>query len=232
MERQQILIVDDHALFREGLAGLLNAQQDLTVVGEAADGLEALQKTRALQPNLVLMDINMPDHDGLDAAMAIKQEMPQVKVMMLTMLSDDGHLFNAIKGGADGYMLKNVSARERLEGIRAISRGEVALSPLMAAHTVREFAREPVRAGVAGALVVDELSAREQEVLRLVASLAGSAYPMPGDLDPAFGSGGKVITDLGGDGGISAMAIQPDGKIVAAGSVSLCFGPYSVYENA
>ena len=169
MERHHILIADDHALFREGLVALLNAQEDLTVVGEAANGLDALQKARALQPHLVLMDINMPDYDGLDAAMAIKQEMPQVKVMMLTMLSDDEHLFNAIKGGAEGYMLKNVSAREMLEGIRAVFRGEVALSPMMAARIVREFAREPVWARGADAPVVEELSAREQEVLRLAA---------------------------------------------------------------
>ena len=169
MERQHILIADDHALFREGLVALLNAQEDLTVVGEAANGLDALQKARALQPHLVLMDINMPDYDGLDAAMAIKQEMPQVKVMMLTMLSDDEHLFNAIKGGAEGYMLKNVSAREMLEGIRAVFRGEVALSPLLAARIVREFAREPAPARGMGTQVVEELSAREQEVLRLAA---------------------------------------------------------------
>ena len=169
MERYRILIADDHALFREGLVALLNAQEDLTVVGEAANGLDALQKARALQPHLVLMDINMPDYDGLDAAMAIKQEMPQVKVMMLTMLSDDEHLFNAIKGGAEGYMLKNVSAREMLEGIRAVFRGEVALSPLLAARIVREFAREPAPARGMGTQVVEELSAREQEVLRLAA---------------------------------------------------------------
>ncbi len=169
MERQLILIADDHALFREGLVALLNAQEDLTVVGEAANGLDALQKARALQPDLVLMDINMPDYDGLDAAIAIKQEMPRVKVMMLTMLSDDEHLFNAVKGGAEGYMLKNVSAREMLEGVRAVFRGEVALSPMLAARIVREFAREPVPARGMGTQVVEELSAREQEVLRLAA---------------------------------------------------------------
>lgn len=169
MERQHILIADDHALFREGLVALLNAQEDLTVVGEAANGLDALQKARALQPDLVLMDINMPDYDGLDAAIAIKQEMPRVKVMMLTMLSDDEHLFNAVKGGAEGYMLKNVSAREMLEGVRAVFRGEVALSPMLAARIVREFAREPVPARGMGTQVVEELSAREQEVLRLAA---------------------------------------------------------------
>ena len=174
MERQQILIVDDHALFREGLAGLLNAQADLMVVGEAADGLEALEKTRALQPNLVLMDINMPTYDGLDAAVAIKQEMPQVKVVMLTMLSDDEHLFSAIKGGAEGYLLKSVSACEMLESIRAVFRGEVALSPMMAARIVREFAREPVCVRGADAQMIEELSAREQEVLRLAAGGASN----------------------------------------------------------
>ena len=149
MEKRKTLIADDHALFREGLVGLVNAQDDLLVVGEAGDGLEALEKTRALQPYLVLMDINMPKLDGLDAAIAIKQEMPHVKVVMLTMLSDDEHLFSAIKGGAEGYLHKSISAREMLENIRVVFRGEVALSPAMATRIVREFVREkqPVAPG-------------------------------------------------------------------------------------
>lgn len=173
MERRRILIADDHALFREGLAGLLNAQDDLLVIGEASDGLEALEKTRALQPNLVLMDINMPNLDGVAAAIAVKQEMPEVKVVMLTMLSDDEHLFAAIQGGAEGYLLKSISAREMLESIRAVFRGELALSPSMATRIVREFAhRSEPMAQDAGTLSV--LTLREQEVLRLAASGASN----------------------------------------------------------
>lgn len=173
MEKRKTLIADDHALFREGFVGLVNAQDDLLVVGEAGDGLEALEKTRALQPELVLMDINMPNYDGLDAALAIKQEMPQVKVVMLTMLSDDEHLFSAIKGGAEGYLLKSISAREMLESIRAVFRGEVALSPSMATRIVREFAREK-QTVAPGASSQETVSVRELDVLRLVAGGASN----------------------------------------------------------
>jgi two-component system NarL family response regulator len=175
MEKRKTLIADDHALFREGLVGLVNAQEDLVVVGEAGDGLEALEKTRALKPELILMDINMPKYDGLDAAIAIKQEMPHVQVVMLTMLSDDEHLFTAIKGGADGYLLKSISAHEMLESIRAVFRGEVALSPSLATRIAREFAREkqPV-APNASTSPSEALTARELEVLRLAASGASN----------------------------------------------------------
>ena len=175
MDRQRILIADDHALFREGLVGLLNAQEDLGVVGEAGDGLQALEQARALRPDLVLMDINMPDYDGLDAAIAIKQEMPAVRVMMLTMLSDDDHLFRAIKGGADGYLLKSISAREMLESIRAVFRGEVGLSPSLAERIVREFARGgSATVPDAQPSALEPLTLREQQVLRLAASGASN----------------------------------------------------------
>lgn len=169
MERRRVLLVDDHALFREGLAGLLDAQEDLRVVGEAADGKEALEKARALRPDLVLMDIHMPGETGLDATVAIKQEMPEVRIVMLTMLGDDDHLFTAIKAGADGYLLKSITAREMLEGIRSVFRGEVALSPSLAARIVREFARSE-REAPAEFTNADELTFREQEVLRLAAA--------------------------------------------------------------
>lgn len=170
MERRRILIADDHALFREGLAALLNAQEDIEVVGEAGDGLEALGKTRALRPDLVLMDINMPNANGLDATLAIKQEIPGARVVMLTMLSDDDNLFGAIKGGAEGYLLKSVSAREMLESVRAVFRGEVALPPTLAARIVREFARAKPSARLpADEIPVETLTLREQEVLRLAA---------------------------------------------------------------
>jgi two-component system NarL family response regulator len=114
------------------------------------------------------MDIYMPDYSGLDAAIAIKQEMPEVRVVMLTMLGDDENLFAAIKGGAEGYLLKSITAREMLESIRTVFRDEVALSPSMATRIIREFARSEQevtdRQAPAG-----ELTLREQEVLRLVA---------------------------------------------------------------
>src|SRR5512134_1066033 len=103
MEQRTFLLVDDQTLFREGMVSLLNAQPDFRVVGEAGNGQAAIERTRQLRPEIALMDINMPGMDGLAATLAIKKEMPEVKVVMLTMLGDDENLFAAIKGGAEGY---------------------------------------------------------------------------------------------------------------------------------
>ncbi len=162
----RILLADDHTLFREGLASLLRAW-GMETVGQARDGLEALQKARALRPDLIFMDINMPRCNGLEATRLIKAEMPEVKVVMLTVSDDSDDLFEAIKSGAQGYLLKDLSAEEFGGILTHIAEGEVALSPALATRMWKEFGDERTKnaAQTGGHL----LSERETEVLRLAA---------------------------------------------------------------
>ncbi len=140
-ERVRVLLADDHNLFREGLAGILNGQSDLEVVGEAADGVEAMAMARKLQPDLVLMDIRMPGVDGLEATSQITRELPQTRVVILTVREDEEKLFEAIKRGAHGYLLKRSSADEILDLLRGVMHGEAALPPVLAADLLEEFRR-------------------------------------------------------------------------------------------
>jgi DNA-binding NarL/FixJ family response regulator len=169
MESIRVLLVDDHALFREGLAGILNAQPDFEVVGEAGDGLEALVKARELVPDLILMDIAMPGCDGLEATRRIKQELPAVTIVMLTVRDEEEKLFEAIKSGAQGYLLKSIRSREMLNLLRGAVRGEAAITPALAGRMLEEFRRlsQVVPSDVDAEPVV--LTHREQEVLSLVA---------------------------------------------------------------
>ncbi len=159
-ERLRVLVVDDSPLFRRGLASLLDSRQDMQVVGEAGDGFEALEKTRETVPDVVLMDIIMPGCDGLAATRMIKQEMPHVQIVMLTVSESEENLFEAIKLGARGYLLKDVGAEELLRVLRGLSRGETYVAPGIAARILQEFAR-PSR-------TTEALSGREREVLKLV----------------------------------------------------------------
>lgn len=136
----KVLLVDDHALFVEGLKGLLQAN-DIDVVGTAGDGMEALQQVRALKPDIVLMDINMPRCTGIEGARLIKAEFPQVKVVMLTMSADDDNLFEAIKSGASGYIVKDIRPKHFLELLSGVTRGEAAITREMASRIMGEFVR-------------------------------------------------------------------------------------------
>jgi DNA-binding NarL/FixJ family response regulator len=162
----KVLLADDHPLFLDGLEDLLLAN-GFEVAGTARDGWEALEKARALRPEAILMDVRMPRLDGLAAVRAIKAELPEVKIVMLTISEADDDLFEAIKSGASGYLLKSQSAEELLALVRGIERGESAFSPGLAARILQEFGRQ--------ASVLDEkrrtagLSAREREVLALIA---------------------------------------------------------------
>lgn len=169
MERIRVLLADDHTLFREGLASILDAQPDFDVVGEASDGLEAVVKARELLPDLVLMDIGMPGFDGLEATRRIKQELPAVTVVILTVSSDEGKLFEAIKNGAQGYLLKSIRSHEMLDLLRRAVRGEAAITPALAGQILEEFrrlSRQMVASTEEGTV---GLTSREQEVLSLVA---------------------------------------------------------------
>ncbi|HOG47416.1 MAG TPA: response regulator transcription factor [Anaerolineae bacterium] len=163
----RVLLVDDHKIFRRGLAKLIEPMGDIQVVGEAGDGREALEQARALRPDLILMDIQMPGWDGLKATRLIKEEMPEIKIVMLTISDEDDDLFEAIKGGAEGYLLKNIDPEALFAMLRGMSQGEAPVSRLTAARILDEFARL-ARSQAPTSGQQESLSQRETEVLELV----------------------------------------------------------------
>jgi DNA-binding NarL/FixJ family response regulator len=166
----RVLLADDHPLFIEGLKSLLTAR-GWEVTGTARDGLEALELARQLHPDVILMDIEMPRLDGIAATRLIKAEFPAVHIVMLTMSSDKAHLFEAIKSGASGYLLKTQPTEEFFQQLMQISQGDAPLSPGMAMQIVKEFERQ----GNGGATTMGmALTARQVEVLTLVS--AGFTY--------------------------------------------------------
>jgi DNA-binding NarL/FixJ family response regulator len=169
MNKLRVLLADDHQLFREGLANILNAQPDFEVIGEAGDGLEVLVKARKLLPNLILMDIGMPGCDGVEATKVIKEELPAIIVVMLSVQADDEKLFEAIKNGAQGYLLKSIRSRELLSMLRAAGRGEAAITPALGGRMLEEFRRLSQRPPRIPEEEITALTQREQEVLGLVA---------------------------------------------------------------
>lgn len=161
----RVLLADDHALFRAGLAGLLKAW-GLEVIGQAGNGQEAVAKALELHPDLVFMDINMPVSNGLEATRAIKVELPETKVIMLTVSDDEQDLFEAIKSGAEGYLLKDLNEEQFGELISRLGRGEPVMSPGLAKRLLQEFARlKQERAGHSAEVALSE---REREVLEQV----------------------------------------------------------------
>jgi DNA-binding NarL/FixJ family response regulator len=160
----RVLLVDDHALFREGLAGIIAAQSDMEVVGEANDGLEAFVKAQELKPDLILMDVQMPGMNGLEATRQIKQVLPETNIVMLTVRDDDEKLFEALKNGAQGYLLKEIRSREMLIMLRGAMQGEAALSPTLAGRVLAEFRRLSTH-GIVKNEDDSGLTEREQQVL-------------------------------------------------------------------
>lgn len=167
----RVLVADDHALFRDGIVSLLSAR-DIEVVAETGDGEETVARTRELRPDLVLMDIKMPRLSGIEATRLIKSEMPKVTIVILTAFDDDDSLFEAIKSGADGYMLKSLRSRDFFELLAGLARGEAPIPPALATRILREFTRQGRGRPRAGA--EDELTEREQAVLRLLADGASN----------------------------------------------------------
>lgn len=174
MQKSSILLADDHQLFREGLASLLNAQPDLKVIGQAGDGLEALTFARDLALDLIVMDISMPVCDGLEATRLIHERFPETKILILTVHEEDQNLFEAIRAGACGYMLKSTDSEGFLAGVRGALQGEAHLSPRLAANLLDEFARIGNEEKISGLRGEDfpDLTSREQDVLNLIAKRA------------------------------------------------------------
>ena len=162
----RIVLVDDQVLFRKGLRALLEDEEDMEVVGEASDGVQAVDRVRTAKPDVVLMDINMPVCNGVEATRMIKAERPETKVIALTVSDEDDDLFEAIKSGASGYLLKDLRPEELFDLIRGVLRGETPISPAVAGKLLSEFRRRPRRdpTDTAGW----DLTPRELEVLQLV----------------------------------------------------------------
>jgi two-component system NarL family response regulator len=172
------MLVDDHALFLQSLKVLL-ITKGYEVVGTAGNGIEALKQARILNPDLILMDIEMPDCDGLAATRLIKAELPQIKIVMLTVSASNENLFEAIKSGASGYLLKSQSAERFLEMVAQVERGGAALPPELAARLITEFARQAQHVEITVEEIPSELNPRQLEVLTLIAQ--GMTYPEVGE---------------------------------------------------
>jgi len=166
----RVLLVDDQALFREGLETLLSIHQDIQVVGQACNGQEAVEVAAKVQPDVVLMDVRMPILDGVRATRLLKKVQPQCRVIVLTTFDDDEYIFDALRTGAVGYLLKDVASAQLVEAIRAAARDESILDPSVAAKVIAEFTR--VSSMVPSAQMeqlVEPLSERELEILALIA---------------------------------------------------------------
>lgn len=174
----RVLLVDDQRLMRDGLRALLELQDGLAIVGEAGDGAEALDRVAALEPDVVLMDVRMPGMDGVAATRALAARGARPRVLVLTTFDDDQYVFDALKAGAAGYVLKDLPAAELAAAIRTVHAGGVELDPAVASKVVAEFSRLhaapiPTPPPPAPALV-EELTPREREVLRLLATGASN----------------------------------------------------------
>jgi DNA-binding NarL/FixJ family response regulator len=163
----RVLIVDDHALFRRGLQMVLKQEKDIEVVGEAGDGTEGVEKALELMPDVILMDVRMPKRSGIEATQQVKASLPHVKILMLTISDEEADLYDAIKAGASGYLLKEISIDEVADAIRSVWAGHSRISPSMAAKLLTEFAAMSEREKQQ--LPAPNLTDREMEVLKLVA---------------------------------------------------------------
>jgi two-component system NarL family response regulator len=165
----RVLVADDQAVFRKGLSVVLEDEADIEVVAEAGDGAEAVAAADRLRPDVVLMDVRMPQLSGIEAARRIREMVPTVQILMLTVSDDEDDLYEAILAGANGYLLKEVSIEEVPEAIRAVTRGESHISPNMASKLLTEFKVLSDRADQRQETPAPSLTARELDVLKLVA---------------------------------------------------------------
>jgi len=169
-----LLIVDDQSLFREGLRTLLSVQPDFEVLGEAANGEEALRLSVQLQPTVVLMDLRMPVMDGVTATQRLHDALPNCRVIVLTTFDDEDLVFDGLRAGAVGYLLKDVSSEKLFEAIRAAARGEYFLLPSITTKVMAEFSRLSRMAPAHVQTLAEPLSPREMEILRMVATGASN----------------------------------------------------------
>ena len=195
MNRIKILLVDDQSLFREGLRTLLSVHLDFEVVGEAGNGEEAIKLARSLLPLVVLMDLQMPMLDGVAATRRLHEEQPDCRVIVLTTFDDDEMVFDGLRAGAVGYLLKDAPSEKLAEAIRVAARGETFLQPSVAAKVVAEFARLSRKTFTTANPVIEPLSEREIEILRLIAQGA-SNREIAGTLFLAEGTVKNHVTSI------------------------------------
>jgi len=165
MDPIRVLLVDDHSLYRRGITAALAGEESIEIVGEAADGLEGIEKTRELMPDVVVLDLQMPRCGGLEACQALQTELPQINVLVLTVSDKESDLFGAIKAGAKGYLLKDTGPEDLAQAVIHIAKGGVIVSPSMASKLLTEFKTGEVYREEATSAV----SQREVEILQLVA---------------------------------------------------------------
>ena len=164
----RVLLVDDHTLFRSGIKALLQRQKDFEVVGEAGDGLEGIKRAKSLRPDVVLLDLHMPGISGREAVQLIVEELPETKVVILTVSEDAEDLLETLRAGAHGYLLKNIDANYLIGAIRSAADGEAVMSPQMTAKLMQSVRTAPV-AAVAPIVEKERLSPREREILGFLA---------------------------------------------------------------
>jgi DNA-binding NarL/FixJ family response regulator len=193
MEKIKILVVDDHALMRDGIRAILKLCGDMEVLGEAADGREALERIQELQPDVVVMDISMPVMDGMEATRRLKKKYPKIKVLALTQYENREYVFSAIKAGVDGYLPKKAAGSELATAIRALHRGEAFLYPSAAAALIKDYLRQATEEPY------DQLTSREREILKLIAEGRTSqeiANSLSISLKTALGHRTKIMQKL------------------------------------
>lgn len=170
MEKIRILVVDDHTLVREGFARMLELSPELQVLGQAASAKDALEMVKTLQPDIVLMDINMPGMNGIEATRIIKNEYPDVEVIILSMYDEEQYVLESVKAGATGYVLKEISPEDLLRAVKTVHNGGSMIQPSLARKVLKEFAHLARESPAPGrATLLRELSEREVEVLQYVA---------------------------------------------------------------
>jgi len=201
MKSIKILLVDDQPLFREGLRTLLSVQSDFEIVGVAGNGEEALSLARKLLPSVVLMDLQMPVLDGVAATRRLHQDLPDCHVIVLTTFDDDEMVFDGLRAGAIGYLLKDAPSEKLGEAIRLAARGESFLQPSVAAKVVAEFARLTSKPAMNSRALVEPLSDRELEILSLIADGA-SNREIAGTLFLAEGTVKNHVTNILGKLGV------------------------------
>ena len=165
----RVMIADDHQVVREGLSAILNAKEDIEVIAEAKDGIEAIEKAKALKPDIILMDISMPRMNGVEATRRIKLQQPQIGIVVLTMYQDEEYIFDLVKAGATGYMLKNSDSSEIVKAIRSTHQGESMIQPSVASKILNEFSHLSDRRTVKSPRPAQELTKREIEIIRRIA---------------------------------------------------------------
>ena len=164
-----VLIADDQTLVRDGFRMILDEQEDMVVVGEAGDGIEAVAKTRELRPDVVLMDVRMPGRDGLEATRDLLREMPETRVLILTTFDLNEYVYEAMKAGASGFLLKDVPRAQLVGGVRTVAAGDALLAPAITRRLIEQFVKRPPSSVRPLPPAIEALTARELEVLKLVA---------------------------------------------------------------